>query len=242
MKVLILAAGYGKRLYPLTKHIAKPLLIVKGLPIIEHLVLKVKDIKQIKEILIVTNDRFYESFIKWKRGSGFSNVSIINDGTKSPASRLGAVGDIQYAIKHKKINDDLLILGGDNFFEFDLLDFIIFAQTKSPFCSIGVYNIHNKLKAKRFGTVRLNRDNRVIDFKEKSRRPDTTLISPCIYYLTRTRLNLVVRYIKEKNNPDMSGHFIDWLYRRVWVYGFVFHGRWIDIGNIASYKSANKTT
>ncbi len=240
MKALILAAGYGKRLYPITKNIPKPLLSVRGRPIIEHLLLKIKNINSIKEIFVITNNKFYTSFKKWKKGSNFSNVKLIDDGTETPNGRLGAIGDIRYAIAEKGIKSDLLVIGGDNFFEFELLDFIVFSQTKSPFCSIGVYDIHNKLKARRFGIVKLDTDKRVVSFKEKSRKPDTTLVSPCIYYLTKSRLSLIPKYLDEGNNPDMTGHFISWLYKRDKVYGFIFHGNWIDIGNKASYRFANK--
>ncbi|MBM3253742.1 MAG: nucleotidyltransferase family protein [Candidatus Omnitrophica bacterium] len=240
MKALLLAAGYGERLYPITRDIPKPLLNVKGKPIIEHLVLKLKDVDSVNEVLVITNDKFYEKFKRWKKNSGFSNIRLINDSTKSINARLGAIGDVQYAIRDKDIKEDLLVIGGDNFFEFELLDFIIFAQTKSPFCSIGVYNIHNKLKAKRFGVVKLNKDNRVIAFREKPRKPDTTLVSPCIYYFTKSKLPLISKYLKEGNNPDMTGHFIRWLHKRDWVYGFIFRGNWIDIGNKAAYRLANK--
>ncbi len=240
MKVIILAGGYGKRLYPITKNFPKPLLDVKGKPIIEHLIVKLKNIALVKDIYVVSNDRFYNTYKKWKQKKGFSFVKLINDGTRTPDTRLGAIGDIQYAITKKRIQEDVLVLGGDNFFEFGLLEFIIFSQTKSPSCSIGVYNVHSKLKAKRFGIVKLNKDKRVIAFKEKSKRPDTTLISPCIYYFTKSKLNLIKKYLREKNNPDMSGDFIRWLQERDHVYGFIFHGRWIDIGNLAAYDYAKK--
>lgn len=240
MKALILAAGYGKRLYPITKNIPKPLLNVRGRPIIEYLLLKIKNINSIKEVFVITNSKFYSNFKKWKKDSNFSNVRLIDDGTTSLNGCLGAIGDIQYVISKKQIKSDLLVIGGDNFFEFELLDFVVFAQTKSPFCSIGVYDIHNKLKAKRFGIVKLDTDKRVVSFKEKTRKPDTTLVSPCIYYLTKSRLSFISKYLDEGNNPDMTGHFISWLYRRDKVYGFIFHGNWIDIGNKVAYKSANK--
>ena len=118
MIVIILAAGYGTRLYPLTKDTAKPLLRVGKLPLINYLIKKVEKIKKLDKIIVVTNSKFFEDFVSWQKVIRTSkDIEIINDGTMSPEDRLGAVGDILFTVNKKHIVDDVLVLGGDNFFQ-----------------------------------------------------------------------------------------------------------------------------
>ncbi|HSV43615.1 MAG TPA: sugar phosphate nucleotidyltransferase, partial [Candidatus Bathyarchaeia archaeon] len=130
MKVLILGAGYGTRLYPVVKDTPKPLLDIGGKALIHHLLQKVAVIPGLAEILVVTNDKFFGMFQLWARQNKKFPVpiKILNDGTMSPEDRLGSVGDIQYVLENEAINDDLLVLGGDNLFDFSLDEYVPFAR------------------------------------------------------------------------------------------------------------------
>ena len=137
MKALILAAGYGTRLYPLTKNLAKPLIKIGDKTILEHIVKKIEEVEEVNEISIISNNHFYNQFLSWK-GNNYSckKITIINDGTKNKDERLGAIGTIDYYIKKTKINEDLLIIAGDNLFGFSLKDLILDYKQKKRFLQL----------------------------------------------------------------------------------------------------------
>jgi len=240
IKALILAAGYATRLYPLTKEYPKPLLEVKDKPIIDHLVDKIALVKEIGEIIVITNSKFFPHFVKWRKGLKIDKpVEIIDDLTKDNAGRLGAVGDINFAVENRNIKDDLLIAGGDNIFDAELFDFLTFAQKKKPDPVIGVFDIKDKTEAKKYGVVKLGEGLRVVDFKEKPQKPFSTLVAMCLYYFPKERLGLIKEYMRHKNKgSDASGSYIDWLKENVPVYAFSFSGRWYDIGDMKFYGEA----
>ena len=173
MKVLILAAGYGTRLYPLIKDTAKPLLPVASRPIIDHLLDKIQPLPDLQEVVVVTNEKFYADFLDWAiLHQDFPvPITVMNDGTTSPEDRLGAVGDILFVLKQLQKIDDLFVLGGDNLFDYSLEDFIRFAQGKDSQVSIGLYDIGNIQEASKFGVVQMDQDNRILVFEEKPPQP-----------------------------------------------------------------------
>lgn len=241
MKALVLAAGYAIRLYPLTKDRPKPLLQLLGKPIIDYIVRKLEKINEIDEILVASNHKFVDLFIDWANGSTTDKeIKIIDDGTTSNEDKLGAIGDIDFAIKSENLDDDLLVIAGDNLFVFGLEEFVEFAQSVEPSSCIGVYDIGNTEAVKKYGIVDLDKDKRIISFEEKPQSPTTTLIAICLYHFPRETLGLVTEYLALGNNPDAPGYYIDWLYRKMPTYGFVFCGSWYDIGDIASYHQASK--
>src|SRR3989338_4550703 len=187
MKALILAAGYGTRLYPLTINQPKPLLLVSNQPMINFVLKKVAEIKEIDEVFVVSNDKFFALFRHWaaKVESSFKHlkITVINDGSKSPKDRLGAIGDIHFVIEKRKVKEDLLVVGGDNLFNFGLKDFIKFALRHSPGVSLGLIDIRNKREATKFGVVDLDRSRRLKSFLEKPELPPSTLIAMCLYFL-----------------------------------------------------------
>ncbi|HLD41024.1 MAG TPA: sugar phosphate nucleotidyltransferase, partial [Candidatus Omnitrophota bacterium] len=139
MKALILAAGYGTRMYPLTKACPKPLLLVGARPILDYALEKLVRLKGLREAIIVTNDKFFLNFKNWAAKSenryGLA-LKVLNDGTKSDAGRLGAIGDINFALSRENAWDDLIIFGGDNLFEDDLSAFLKSALKLSPAVTI----------------------------------------------------------------------------------------------------------
>lgn len=242
MKALILAAGYATRLYPLTKKCPKPLLHVNKRPLIDYIIDKLNPIEEINEIIVVTNSRFLAHFKKWARGLKLKKkLTLVDDLTFCEDDRRGAVGDMHFAIKSKKISDDLLVIGGDNLFDGDLEELLAFAEQRDQSAVIGVYDIREKSKASKYGVIRLNNKNRVIDFKEKPARPSSSLVAMCLYYFPKEKLSLIKQYMKEKSNKhDATGFYIDWLRRKEPIYGYVYSGRWYDIGDAKFYHTAKK--
>ena len=239
MKALILAAGYATRLYPLTKDRPKPLLPVSGQPMIEHILKKIEDIEEIDKIYVVTNEKFAGHFRDWKDAypSG-KEIKIINDATISDEDKLGAIGDMQLVVKEEGLNDDLLVVAGDNLFDFDLGDFINFFKEKGA--SVGLRDVQDREAVKRYSMVEIDEDKKILSFQEKPSQPTTTLIAICLYLFPKEKLNLISEYLKEGNNPDAPGFYIAWLHRREPVYGFVFEGKWYDIGDLKCYEEANR--
>jgi len=240
MKVAILAAGYGTRLYPLTYHIAKPLLPIGKKPMLNFLIDKIEALKlkfSIDEVRIVANDKFYKDFLVWKKKYKIK-AKILNDGSLSPDDRLGAIKDMRFSLKDTK--SDWLVLGGDNLFDDDLSAFLEFALDKKPHPSIGLYDVKSKKDARRFGIVSLNSRSRITKFAEKPNKPASTLAASCVYFFPKKSLNLLDSFVKSHKDVDASGRYIAWLTRKSKVFGYILKGKWIDIGHINSLKLAEK--
>ncbi len=242
MKALILAAGYATRLYPLTKEYPKPLLKVGDRPIIDYIVEKLDTLSEINEIIVITNSKFFSKFKDWRKGlNSKKRISLIDDLTKNYSDRRGAIGDTEFAIDKKRIKDDLLVIGGDNIFEGDLKEFISFISINGSHPIIGVYNIKDKARAKKYGVVKLDDRKKIINFQEKPKVPKSSMIAMCLYYFPKTKLKLIKEYLDTKTDKyDATGFYVDWLRKKVAVYGFVFDGRWYDIGHPAFYKEAKR--
>ncbi len=240
MKALILAAGYATRLYPLTLNKPKPLLFVGSKTITDRLIEKLEKIGDIDRIYIVTNQKFASKFEDWiQRASYKKDISIINDGTLTNETRLGAIGDIKFVIEREKIDDDMLILGGDNLFEFNLGSFVKFAESKEGF-SIALRDVKDLKEAKKYGIVSVDAQNRITEFVEKPKRPESTLAAMCIYYFPKEKLRLINTYLKTGKDKDAPGHYISWLVENDSVYGYKLEGEWFDIGDKRLLKLADK--
>ena len=240
MKALILAAGYAVRLYPLTKQYPKPLLKVGKKPIINYIIDKLELIDEINEIIIVTNSKFIPVFEKWaSKINCRKRISLVDDLTSSPLDRRGAIGDMDFTINKKNINDDLLVVGGDNLFDGTLKEFLSFAKLVKGHPVIGAYDIKNLAQANKYGVIELDKKNKIIDFKEKPQKPKSTLVAMCLYYFPKTKLKLIKEYLKDKKHKsDATGFYIDWLRKKDQVYGFVYNGQWYDIGDKKFYSRA----
>jgi glucose-1-phosphate thymidylyltransferase len=240
VKALILAAGYATRLYPLTINQAKPLLPIAGKAAIEYIIEAIEQITEIDEILVATNKKFFKQFNDWRQKLAVSKpLKILNDKTVSERDRLGAIGDINFVLKEEKIEDDLLVIAGDNLFERGLREFVNFAKVKTAACSVALHKLDDKEAVKRYSQVRLDAEGRIIEFIEKPPRPTSTLVAKCVYFFSKSRLGLIAEYINSGRSTDAPGHYIAWLCQRDAVYGFVFAGRWYDIGNYETYRKAD---
>jgi glucose-1-phosphate thymidylyltransferase len=242
MKILILAAGYATRLYPLTKHWPKPLLLVKEKPIISHTVARVEPLKGCNEILVVTNNKFFSYFQEWAAALACAlPVTVLNDTTCSEDDRLGSIGDIHFVINHYPVDDDLLVIGGDNLFTFDMRGFVRFAKEKKEQVTVGLYDMQDPQQVHRYGVATLNKEKKIVCFQEKPKQSDSTLVSTCIYFLPRESLPRIKEYVAERDCHDTTGDYIKWLLVKSDVWGYEFKGEWYDIGDIITFYDASIT-
>lgn len=236
MKLVVLAAGYATRLYPLTLDRPKPLLDVAGRPLLDHLLDRVLEIGEIDETIVVTNQKFALAFADWARGR--SAVTIVNDGTTSEADRLGAIGDIGFVIDSRSIDDDLVVVAGDNLFDSDISDFGRRArEVAAPV--LAVYDIGDAAEMPKYNQIQTDADGRITFFEEKPQNAATTLAGIALYYYPRETLPLIRTYLAEGNNPDQPGRLIEWLYPRIAVYTWLVPGAWYDIGSRESLAEAD---
>ncbi len=240
MKTIILCAGYGTRLYPLTLNRPKPLLTVGGKTILEHILDRVEQVPGVESVLLVTNDRFASHFEAWERGFDWSKpIEVINDGTTSNEDRLGAVGDIFFVLKQKQVDEEVLVVGGDNLFEFDLKKALTFFREKGS-SVVGLFDMVDKAKvAGLYGVVSLDDQARIVGFEEKPKKPKSALISTALYFLIKQDLAELRRYIEGGNSPDNLGDFMRYLIEKSHVYGYAFKENWFDIGSFEQYEKAN---
>jgi glucose-1-phosphate thymidylyltransferase len=240
MQALILAGGYGTRLGELTLNTPKPLLPVAGRTILDRIAERVAAVPSVRQLTIVTNARFAAAFETWRDGAAFRfPVRVVNDGTTSNENRLGAMGDVQCAIDDARLaSDDLLILGGDNLFTFDLNDFLGGFERRGA--SLVLYDVGSLELARLYGVVELDASDRVIAFQEKPARPRSTLISTCVYAFRREHVPLIRRYLDEGNDPDKTGSYVEWVHRRIPLFGWKTSADWIDIGSPQELERANR--
>lgn len=239
MKGLILAAGYGTRLYPLTLDRPKPLVKVGGRTILERLLKKIEKIKTCDEVYVVTNDKFHKMIFQWFQGRTFSvKIKVINDLTTSNETRLGAIGDINLVVEEERPLDDILIVAGDNLFEFDINDFVVFAREKEKF-SVALFDVKDVKLARKYGIVRIDEDKGIADFQEKPAEPKSTLASTGIYYMPEVKIGMLREYIKTGKVKDAPGNFVKWIAENDKVFGYVFEQGWYDIGDKDSLAKAD---
>lgn len=240
MKAVILAAGYATRLYPLTLDTPKCLLEIGGRTILDLLCLKLSRLKALEEILIVTNAKFFGRLEAWGKKAGLScPVRVLNDGTTSNETRLGAIGDLRFAIEKGGVRSDILMLASDNLFEAGFEGFMRFSAEKKDAVCVGLHDIGDPtLAAGKFGVLETARDGRVTGMEEKPERPRSTLIGMGVYYFPAASLGLVREYLDSSSAKDAPGFYIQWLLKKGPVFGFQFPGMWYDIGDLKSLEEA----
>lgn len=246
MKLLILAAGYATRLRPLTDNQAKPLLPVAGRPMIDHVIEKLVGKLPagadciVDEIHVVTNNKFTPHFTKWAQEHGGTYAGrplrVWNDGTLTNEDRLGAIGDIKFVLDQAKLDDDLIVVAGDNLFSDDLSDYVRQAREKGIL--VGVYDVKDLQEIRKYNNLGLDASGRITFFEEKPQEPKSTITAIALYHYPRTTLPLIRQYIAEGNNPDQPGRLVQWLYPKVPCYTYEVKGQWLDIGSKETYEEA----
>jgi len=228
LKCVILAGGFGTRLYPLTINKAKPLLEYKGKPVLTHIVDR---IPHGIDIFVSCNKRFEADFRNWQKDVG-RKIEICVEDVWTEEQRKGAVGSLDFWVCNKNITEDLLVIAGDNYFEFDLFQFMAAYDGRNAL--VAVYDLGDKSKATQFGVVELD-GNRIVELQEKPAGPKSSLIATAIYILPTKILPLLSRYCTE-GKKDNLGSFISYLVDKDEVYAYVFTENWLDIGAKLSFK------
>lgn len=244
MNILILAAGYATRLYPLTQTKAKPLLEVAGKPMMEWVIDNLAPIPGISKVFVVTNNKFASDFEAWAEAYNSSHsklpFTIVNDGSTSDADKLGAIGDLNHVVQKYGIErDDLLVVAGDNLFSQSLEEFGAHAREKGT-PVLGVYDVKSADEARKYGVVAVNAEGVISEFVEKPADPPSTLIGIALYYYPKHVVPLIRQYLAEGNNPDQPGRFVQWLYPRTPVHAWSVPGTWFDVGSKENLEEANR--
>jgi len=243
MKVLILAAGYATRLYPLTLTQPKPLLPVAGKPMIEYVLDNIAPIGGIDRVYVVTNAKFAGHFQKWadnyRNPKSNLNFTIVNDCSTDDSNKLGAIGDINLVLLKERIDDDLIVVAGDNLFSQSVEEFGKFCRQKNA-PVLAVYDVGNLEEIKKYNSITMDADSRITFFEEKPKNPTSTVTGIALYYYPKSTLPLIKQYVAEGNNPDQPGRLVQWLYQRTPVYTWRVPGIWFDIGSKESLEEADK--
>ena len=234
MKCLILAAGYATRLYPLTENFPKPLLEVKGKTILDWLVDDIDASGAIDEYVVISNHKYAHHFAAWAKTKS-QKITVVDDGTDTNETRLGAVKDIQYAIDQLGLEDDMLVIAGDNVLDFSLTKFIAYSQKKQTSCVMRYYEADEK-KLLKTGVVTVDDRDKVLRMTEKSPAPETHWCCPPFYYYTKQDARLVKTGIDSGCGTDAPGSYIAWLCTQTTVHAMEMPGKRYDIGNLESYE------
>lgn len=233
MKAIILAAGYATRLRPLTDTMAKPLLPIAGRPMIEHIYDKVAEVRDVDGLVVVTNSKFAGAFGRWADTiRGRLPVRVLDDGTSTNDTRLGAIGDIQFAIDQGNLaGEDLMIIAGDNLFEFSLAEYVAFWKARGEASAVALHRCPDRELVKQYSTVELDNAGRLTSFTEKPQDPKTDLVAIATYLYHRSHAAKIGDYLASGGSPDQPGNLVAWMLHRVPVYGYAITGEWLDIGN-----------
>jgi glucose-1-phosphate thymidylyltransferase len=243
MKVIVLAAGYATRLYPLTLNQPKPLLPVAGKPMIDYVLDNLAPIGGMDRIYVVTNAKFAGHFQQWaddyRARKSRLDFTIVNDQSTDDSNKLGAIGDIHFVLESQNVEDDLIIVAGDNLFSKKLSGFGRLCREKQA-PVLAVYDVGDLEQIKKFNAITLDHDGRITFFEEKPKNPTSTVTGIALYYYPKSALPLIHQYVTEGNNPDQPGRLIQWLYTRTPVYTWKVPGIWFDIGSKESLEEANR--
>ena len=236
MKAIVLAGGYATRLWPITRNRPKMFLPVGDGTVIDDVFADLEADERIDEVYVSTNERFADDFETYLADSEFEKPVVSVEETVDEDEKFGVVGALAQLIDREGIDDDLLVVAGDNLISFDLAEFGDFFQEKDTPC-IAAYDVGSKQKASSYGLVDLEGD-RIVDFQEKPEHPKSTLVSIACYAFPQGTLPEFETYLAGENNPDEPGWFIQWLQSREAVHAFTFDGAWFDIGTPESYLEA----
>src|SRR5713226_9287705 len=208
MKLVILAAGYATRLYPLTLTQPKPLLPVAGQPMIEYVLDNLAPIGGLDRTYVVTNAKFAGHFQKWsddyRATKAKLEFTIVNDGSTDDSNKLGAIGDLHLVLTREKVDDDLIVVAGDNLFSKTLEGFGKFCREKNA-PVLAVYDVGNLEEIKKYNSITMDADSRITFFEEKPKNPTSTVTGIALYYYPKATLPLIRQYVAEGNNPDQPG-------------------------------------
>jgi glucose-1-phosphate thymidylyltransferase len=241
MKCILLCAGYATRLFPLTENFPKALLeIEEGKPLLDYIIDEVNTIDEIDSIYIVTNDRYAKHFDTWASAKNNEKpITVLNDHTTNNDNRLGGVGDLNYTIEQANIDEDIIVIAGDNLFTYKLIDLMnYYKQVKAPVAVTKELDDINLLR--RFAVAKCDENDRIIDLVEKPANPESNLGVYATYIYPKEILKAVKTYLNEGNNPDAPGYFLEYVVKNYPTYAFKFHGECYDVGTHESLDQVRK--
>lgn len=238
MKCLILAAGYATRLYPLTENFPKPLLKVREKTILDWLLEDIDTAKVIDQYVVISNHKFACHFQDWASGHHLP-LTVVDDGTSANETRLGAVRDIQFAIEALGLEDDLLIIAGDNLLNFSLTHFIRYAQEKRTSCVMRYYEADEK-RLQKSGVAELGEDDLLLSLEEKPAQPKSHWCTPPFYFYKKADAARIKEAIADGCGTDAPGSLVAWMCRHTAVHSMEMPGSRFDIGNLESYEKAQQ--
>ncbi len=238
MKCLILAAGYATRLYPLTENFPKPLLAVQGKTILDWLIDDIDSLGEVDEYVVISNHKFACHFDEWAAKKE-QKITVVDDGTDTNETRLGAVRDIQFAIDRLSLDDDMLVIAGDNLLDFSLTELIKYAKEKRTSCIMRYYE-SDPMKLKKSGVASVDENGMITSMEEKPSEPKSNWCCPPFYFYTKDDAKLVKIGIESGCGVDAPGSYIAWLCTKTTVHAMEMPGKRYDIGNLESYERVQK--
>ncbi|WP_435361111.1 sugar phosphate nucleotidyltransferase [Haloarchaeobius sp. DFWS5] len=236
MKAVVLAGGYATRLWPITKNRPKMFLPVGDSTVIDQIFAELEDDDRVDEVFVSTNEKFAPEFEAHLADSDFEKPKLSVEDTSAEDEKFGVVGALAQLVDREGVDEDLLVIAGDNLISFDVSDFIDFFEAKDA-PTLAAYDVGSKQLAKSYGLVELDGE-RIVDFQEKPDDPNSTLVSIACYAFTADTVGLLDEYLAGDNNPDEPGWFVQWLQNRETTYAYTFEGAWFDIGTPESYLDA----
>lgn len=240
MKNIVIAAGYATRLGELTRNFPKPLLQIGGSTILGRMLDDIDRIPDIDEHIIITNHRFAPIFEDWARQQSYAKpVTIVDDGTSSNETRLGAVCDLLYAMDKLSIDDDLLVVAADNILMFSFQEFVDFAKSKGTSC-IMCHEQPSMERLQRTGVVVLDEDNRVLNMDEKPQVPKSHWAVPPFYIYLRKDLDLVRGSVENGCGKDAPGNLAHYMVDNTIMHAWPMSAGRFDIGSLDSYEEAKR--
>ena len=201
---------------------------------IDHILDRIREADPV-DVHVVTNAKFAGAFREWAP----ADVVVHDDATTSEDDRLGAIGDLRFVVERAGIEDDLLVVAGDNLFDYSLAEYVRWWRSKGVASAVALYEHPDRELVKQYGVVEVDEDDRVVSFVEKPPEPPSNLASTACYLFHREHVKLVATYLDEGNVPDQPGRFVEWLHRRAPVYGYRFSGEWLDIGDAEQLLAAD---
>jgi glucose-1-phosphate thymidylyltransferase len=239
MKALIFVAGYATRMYPLTLDKPKALLPLGGRPVIDYILEQINQLPAVDKVYVVTNHKFAPQFDMWAREAVSAiPIELLDDGTTNEEDRRGAIGDIYYAICEKGIDDDLLVVAGDNYFTYSLTNYYAFFKEKGSDAVCAIRESDRK-RLRQLAVAKLDDCGKVTALVEKPQEPESDIAIYATYFYKKETLPLFARYLEEGNSPDAPGYFVQWLHKIKDVYAFIMDGECYDIGTIEMYEAVN---
>jgi len=243
MIALLLVAGYATRLYPLTIDTPKPLLPVSGRPMLDYIIDELDTLPDLTGICLISNHRFASQFEKWasarKLKSPAVPITVLDDGTTDDSNKRGAIGDIQFAVDTLHIDEDVVIIAGDNLFTYRLKDMYDHFMKIRKDLLIAI-RVPDKSQLQKLAVATLDDNGRVLRMQEKPKEPHSDMAIYATYFYLRETLPLIRKYLDDGNTPDAPGNFPSWLYTRQDVYAYLADGNCIDIGTPENYRDVNE--